>query len=157
MPCRLSTLASAASLVLCAATCVLWVRSYAGPPFDSVTVRDPPDGCGAEMLPGRVVAFLQRDRPSYRDGDPSDVQVRWAGFLYLQSTGDGVRRWNVGLPAWLLAAAAAVPPVGWAARRVAAAWRRGAGHCLDWGYDLRATPGRCPECGAGPADLGRRV
>jgi hypothetical protein len=46
---------------------------------------------------------------------------------------------------WLLALlflAAAAPGV---ARRVAS--RRRAGACLRCGYDLRATPGRCPECG----------
>jgi hypothetical protein len=42
---------------------------------------------------------------------------------------------------------ALVLPVAWYAGYVARRTRRRAGHCPSCGYDLRATPGSCPECG----------
>lgn len=61
------------------------------------------------------------------------------------------------LPLWTLVAITAILPLGtatgltrqWLARRREARW----GHCPSCGYDLRASPGRCPECGNVPTKV----
>jgi hypothetical protein len=52
---------------------------------------------------------------------------------------------SVTVPHWFLAAASAILPAARAVRR-----RTRPGHCSACGYDLRATPQRCPECGRVP-------
>ncbi len=55
--------------------------------------------------------------------------------------------WSVGLPAWLAAAVLGLPPLGWEiGRRRRLRWAR-CGKCINCGYDLRSSQGRCPECG----------
>jgi len=51
-------------------------------------------------------------------------------------------------PCWALALLAALTPVVWMIRK---RQRSKPGHCMVCGYDLRATPDRCPECGSVPA------
>ncbi len=55
------------------------------------------------------------------------------------------RFWVV--PLWLVAATFAIAPATVVRRWALARRRRRRGFCSTCGYDLRATPDRCPECG----------
>jgi hypothetical protein len=61
----------------------------------------------------------------------------------------GVRR-NLEVPNWFLAAALAVLPLWRFAGGIRRRRWKARGLCSVCGYDLRATPDRCPECGAVP-------
>ena len=81
--------------------------------------------------------------------------------LYARSSPGGVRFGppsarirTFGVPYWIPAAAAAALPLIWLRRVRRTARRRRDGQCARCGYDLRASPGRCPECGAANAVTG---
>jgi hypothetical protein len=76
-----------------------------------------------------------------------------AGFFFGRSEANGLRQTELLIPIWLLAALLALLPVLDLMRyrkRRREALRRKMGRCRRCGYDLRATPERCPECGAVP-------
>jgi len=58
--------------------------------------------------------------------------------------------WAVAVPMWMIVCAPLIIPVPWIARKLRRAKHRRANQCASCGYDLRATPLRCPECGAVP-------
>jgi hypothetical protein len=55
--------------------------------------------------------------------------------------------WECTTPAWLPVLVFATPLVMWLRFQRRVRKRAAAGHCENCGYDLRASPERCPECG----------
>jgi hypothetical protein len=127
------------------------------------------DGEPLNVRIGRHLTMTQRgasvsfpnDSPipaSFAAGSGKPVDVRFLGFAHY------IDVWGVSshvnyydsfegfiIPLWfMLAITLALPAGRWIA--VLRRWRQlrhrqVAGLCLQCGYDLRATPGKCPECG----------
>jgi len=126
--------------------------------WQRVAVRRPRDVDPFKPLAARPESSWLTDRPP---ADPAGTVdgggiARRLGFSYVDlpmsasfaatGTTGGYRAWVV--PLWSVALAFAVPPAWWLARRRTARRRGQRGLCRRCGYDLRASPGRCPECGA---------
>jgi hypothetical protein len=165
------------SLALLAATLFLWVRGFwldehlrAYPDtahrLHTVVLWTYRNGfCLADMqaesTPENVAGYAQErshtprwtSRPGGGAGWErgfSPVNVRWkvAGFAWLRSpSGNPWRPWrSFAFPAWFPALAFGVLPTLAVVRRLRRRCHP-AGCCQHCGYDLRATPDRCPECG----------
>ena len=168
--------ASVASLVLCAVAVALWVAGR-GEPCE--VVRSGPgreDTAGvsrgeaywfhstlaAAAGTGPVEWSWSHDDSGVGGRDLMDVAATfdnegglWVGRFYF---GRSRRSPNgptlVMAPMWFVVGVLAVAPAGVVGRRVFGRRRRaGDGRCAVCGYDLRATPERCPECGAAVAKV----
>lgn len=71
------------------------------------------------------------------------------GFTWTPVPSGRSHRLNLGFPYWLPFAVLQVPFAWWLPKRLKR--QRSSGCCTRCGYDLRATPDRCPECGTVPA------
>jgi hypothetical protein len=96
-----------------------------------------------------------RPTPKFPDGGSGFGYLRYYRFAFGSAPPDHPgtgRYWGrtylVTAPAWAMILAFAVLPLLRLARRLRR--RPPVGQCPTCGYDLRATPGRCPECGAVP-------
>jgi hypothetical protein len=149
---RLVTLAAAGSLVLCVATVSLWVRSYWA--ADRIERYDK---VGSMTLGSRDGAL-----GFWRDSDWSGatrgiyyrkVESEWpfSGTMTFSAHVRYGTQLRVILPHWVLALLFAMLSAFCFRSAVRSRRRHREGRCPACGYDVRATPDRCPECGAMPA------
>ncbi|MGH7213189.1 MAG: hypothetical protein ACREIT_00175 [Tepidisphaeraceae bacterium] len=170
----------ALSMIVLTGTCALWVRSYfigdfvmrdRGRIMLHVNSNTGQVGLGvwdASRTASRRVGWVYKPslspEPEKLTSDKSHaVFLRCGPFAFWRakpiapgSTGHTYYRWGAVVPHWAVAALVAVMPALWlvgALRRGRQRRRLEKGWCVHCGYDLRATPDRCPECGTPvPAD-----
>lgn len=90
----------------------------------------------------------QHSKPDARDNWnflPPEHEMHFLGAKYRSGTVLFAYAQDLSLPMWMLVLFFGMWPAIWLFRRRR---RRGPGYCPSCGYDLRATPQRCPECGA---------
>jgi hypothetical protein len=151
---------TAISLLLLLATLVLWVRTdqfadqleYRGPDTSySLTAHSSGivyiqfrHHIPVSLEPGQMVSTDWRERWHY---DRVNQGYKGNGFIFQKSA--AFEFYNFGLPYWLILIMTALLPAARLTSRLRGKRHR-SGLCPQCGYDLRATPDRCPECGAIP-------
>ena len=166
---QLFNFAAAVSLLLCVATLGLWISSiFVWPRVDYRNADSHTDvytGWVLNSIVGRVGitrvrshGAIERDETTWLwytvpiSGElslserlglrlPSLDYRDWPEYFY----------WSLHIPCWMLFLTFAVLPVAWLTVQKRVALRHIHQRCQQCGYDLRATPSRCPECGAVPA------
>lgn len=166
--------ATVLSLVLSMVVVVLWMRSYViVDNLHGVRVQRPGNTVVRNFFElksdrGDLVWFRRAVWAGQAGGDPPEAS-QWGWQRSRRPPGtpvDVVRnlrefRWDswssgtqwtrvVTVPHWLLMVAAGLLPGGRLLLRHRRSRRKTPGRCHLCGYDLRATPDRCPECGAIP-------
>ncbi len=146
----LATLAPMLSLLLCAGGMYLWLwlpyRPWANPFFQPI------GGIGGDYFhafpnaTGLRIHYTSATPQPLRNGTDRHL----CGFWF-QSMDTALGRTTVVvLPAWFLLLLTGLYPIVWIRNLLIALRQPNAGCCSNCGYDLRATPDRCPECGAVP-------
>ena len=136
----------AATLMLLAlASCCLWLRSYLVTDYFYTSGTS-----GLTSSRGRILVWDKSDGSAgalwHHTGRPFDLSLagpQFLGFAFPEHR-TGFRQIAL-LPYWFPTIVALGLSI--LVLRKARKASSGSGHCANCGYDLRATPDRCPECG----------
>jgi len=140
------------------------VLLFSDPPLTRFWVKECPVGNGTEASAAtawtraRRGQFLKQVLYGATPGAPGGFTMlnkplqsaSFAGVVHITepaAPGDATYH-LIAVPLPYLALLLALPPVAWLVTTLRHRHRRRAGCCANCGYDLRATSGRCPECGA---------
>jgi hypothetical protein len=146
---------AAVSLVLCIATAVMWVRSHWR--ADSIEWARARTLIRIRTAPGSV-RFAIVFGGGYVSGwsftsNPPPSALYTEGFSFRHNSSGrsgGIGTWDEWMVSFPWSGACllfAIAPAAWLiAPGHAHDWER-SGRCRVCGYDMRATPDRCPECG----------
>ena len=147
---------AAGSLALGLLTAGLWVRSY----WHMNAVSYNAQSWYIQIANPKGQVWLWRHTGGSYDGSPGwrhdrhrtyDLQVVYGPPHWKFGPVEGWRRFSyrfLAIRCWALVLLFSLPPSAWLLRGPLLRRRRvKLGLCRHCGYDLRATPGRCPECG----------
>jgi hypothetical protein len=155
---RLLNVLAGVSLLLSIATASLWVRTYVAQ--DQLAWWNGHYFAMAETFAGVVEISLSDSMTfkfapkgwQYFNSPYHDPYEHLAIHRQRPPPGrSGWDRWLIVLPMWLVLLICATPLGLW--WRYRQRWAAATGICRRCGYDLRATPERCPECGTNAAKL----
>jgi hypothetical protein len=146
------------SLVLCVATIALWTRSYMSPDDFQLS-----DKTTLKFMDGQIIVLVWNHTAVFVPGRDNLSDYRknrsngWEGlgfeYLFYNNPWENNGRSVFSVPFWSIMGISLIMPcfsiiAFTSGRRKARNAARGI--CLTCGYDLCATPDRCPECGTIP-------
>jgi hypothetical protein len=112
-----------------------------------------------QLAPESFRVPLEKPQPERRfnryGGNDYPAPPRWASgasaaWRTYSSRPFAYKRGILILHCWMVVAIMALPSILWLGRRRRARMIASDGRCVICGYDLRATPNKCPECGTVP-------